>query len=159
MIKKIKYLSEEETPHNSLKKLKEELKKCKKEKEEYLTQTQIARADLINYRRRQEQALEELKGYCQSNLISEVLPVLDSLRIGSEHNEELGRIKKQLDDILKKHGLEEIDAVGKIFDPRFHEAIEEVESDSEEGIILEEFQKGYLVNKKLLRPSRVKVAK
>ena len=158
--KKIAYISEEEEmPNGQLKKLKKRLKECQKEKEEYLTQAQIARADLINYRRRQELVLEELKKYGRSNLILEVLPVLDSLTIGSEKNKGLGKIKEQLESILKKYELKEIESIGKMFNPEIHEAIQEIESDNEKGIVVEEIQKGYMIGEKLLRPSKVKVAK
>ena len=158
--KKIAYISEEEEmPNDQLKKLKKRLKECQKEKEGYLTQAQIARADLINYRRRQELVLEELKKYGRSNLILEVLPVLDSLTIGSEKNKGLEKIKEQLESILKKYELKEIESIGKMFNPEIHEAIQEIESDNEKGIVVEEIQKGYMIGEKLLRPSKVKVAK
>ncbi|MBU1177108.1 nucleotide exchange factor GrpE [Patescibacteria group bacterium] len=158
--KKIAYISEEEEmPTDKLKKFKKKLKECQKEKEEYLTQAQRARADLINYRRRQELVLEELRKYGQSNLILEILSVLDSLRIGSEKDKGLEIIKEQLECVLKKYGLREIKSVGEIFNPEIHDAIEEVESDNEKGVIIEEIQKGYMIGEKLLRPSKVKVAK
>ncbi len=158
--KKIAYISEEDEMSNGkLKKVKEKLKECQKEKEEYLTQAQIARADLINYRRRQELILEELKQCGQSNLILEILSVLDSLIIGSEKDKGLEKIKEQLENILKKYGLKEIKSVGEVFNPEIHDAIEEVESDNEKGLIVEEIQKGYMIGDKLLRPSKVKVTK
>lgn len=158
--KKTAYISEEEgMPTDKLKKNKEKLKGCQKEKEDYLTQLQISRADLINYRRRQELVLEELRKYGQSNLILEIIPVLDSLTIGSEKDKGLEIIKEQLENILKKYGLREIKSVGEIFNPEIHDAIEEVESDEKRGIIIEEIQKGYMIEDKLLRPSKVKIAK
>lgn len=158
--KKISYISEEEeNPQDKLKKIKQKLKECQKEKEDYLTQAQIARADLINYRRRQEQLLEEVKEYGQTNFILEILPALDSLRIGSEKNNDLKGIKEQIESILKKNGLEEIKAVGEKFNPEFHDAVEEVKSEQEKGIIIEEIQKGYLIKEKVLRPTKVKVSK
>lgn len=140
-------------------KIKSKLKECQKEKEEYLTQAQRARADLINFQRRQEQAQEELRKYNQENFIRELLPVLDSLRMGAKENEGIKQIKEQLENILKKYGLKEIKAVGKKFNPEFHEAVEQVESEKEEGIIIEEIQRGYLLGDKILRPSKVKVSK
>ena len=158
--KKISYISEEEeNPQDKLKKIKQKLKECQKEKEDYLTQAQIARADLINYRRRQEQLLEEVKEYGQNKFILEILPALDSLRIGSEKNNDLKGIKEQIESILKKNGLEEIKAVGEKFNPEFHDAVEEVKSEQEKGIIIEEIQKGYLIKEKVLRPTKVKVSK
>lgn len=78
------------------------------------------------------------------------------------------RIKNQLKDFLKSQGVEEIKAVGEKFDPNFHEVVEETEikkleagplTAKEPGIIVEEIQKGYKINGRLLRPAKVKIAK
>ncbi len=159
--KKIEYISEkEEMPNNKLKKVKEKLKECQKEKEDYLTQAQIARADLINYRRRQEEKImPEIVAIGQTSIIHKILPVLDSLEVGAEKNEDVKKIREQMISVLKECNMEEIKAIGEEFNPEFHEAIERVESDKESGIIIQQVQKGYLFNNKLLRPSKVKVAK
>lgn len=160
MDKKITYLAEDSGgTGDKLKKLKKKLTQCQKEKEEYLTQAQRARADLINYQRRQEQALEELKKYGQGNFVRELLPVLDSLRIGAEQNEGVKQIKEQLETILKNHGLKQIKTKGEKFNPELHEAVEQMKSKEKEGMIVEEIQKGYLLNDKVLRASKVKIAK
>ncbi len=157
---KIAYISEDsEEVTKQLEKLKNKLKICQKEREEYLTQTQRARADLINFRRRQEQILEELRNYSRESLIRELLPVLDSLRIGAKEDEGLKQIKEQLEAILRQGGLKEIPSLGEKFNPEFHEAIEQVKSREKEGTIIEEVQKGYLLRDKVLRISKVKVAK
>jgi len=159
MIKKQKltYLSEEDQESGpKIKKLKKKLKECQKEKEEYLTQAQRARADLINYRRRQEEILQELKKYSQQGLIKELLPVLDSLLAGSEKSEDIKRIKDQLESVLK---IKEIKALGEQFNPEFHEAVEQVKSNKPSGSVVKEIQKGYLLHDKVLRPTKVKVSK
>ena len=70
------------------------------------------------------------------------------------------QIKNQLEDFLKNQGAEAIDCLEKKFDPNFHEAIEEAEiKDKEAGLVIEEVQKGYLINGKVLRPARVKISK
>jgi len=158
------YISEEFKESGEIKPLKSKelklkLKECQKEKEEYLTQAQIARADLINFRRRQEKILEELKKYGQEDLIKELLPVLDSLEIGAKKNHDLNQIKEQLKDILKKYGLKVIKTKGEKFNPEFHEAIEQIESKEQEGSIVKEIQKGYIIENKILRASKVKIAK
>ncbi|NQV00623.1 MAG: nucleotide exchange factor GrpE [Parcubacteria group bacterium] len=155
--KKISYISEESDTQTH--KLKKRLKECQKQKEEYLTQAQQARADLINFRRRQEQFLEELKKYGQADFIKELLQVLDSLEIGSKNNEDLKQIQEQLEDILRKYNLKEIKTKGEKFNPEFHEAVEQVKSKEESGIIIQEIQKGYIIEDKVLRASKVKVAK
>jgi len=153
----LKYISEEEDTGSQTERLKKKLKQCQKEKEEYLAQAQRAKADLINYRRRQEQILEEFKKYGQAGFAIELLPLLDSLAAAGD-NSHLKPIKNQLEQILKRRGLTEIKAKGEKFNPHFHEAVEMAEGE-ESGIIIEEIQKGYLLGDKVLRPVKVKVAK
>lgn len=153
----LKYVSEEEGAGSQTGKLKKKLKQCQKEKEEYLFQAQRAKADLINYRRRQEQVLEEFRKFGQGGFVAELLPLIDSLSAAGD-NKHLQPIKSQLEQILRKRGLTEIKAKGEKFNPHFHEAVEMAEGD-ESGIILEEIQKGYLLADRVLRPAKVKVAK
>lgn len=152
-----------------IKKIKEKLKRCNEEKQEYLEGWQRAKADLINYRRRQEEKMAEWIKLANENLIIDILPVLDGLGLESrdgtrnyaERDAELrgvAMIRRHLLDILTNYGLEEIKAVGEKFNPELHEAVERVESD-EEGIIMEEIQKGYLLNGKVIRTSKVRVTK
>jgi len=163
MIKKnkLKYISEEsEEPKNKIKEFKIKLKKCQKEKEEYLTQAQRARADLINYRKRQEEKIiPGIVAIGQASIINKILPVLDSLEAGAEKNEDVKKIKEQMISVLKECNIEKIKAIDEEFNPEFHEAIEQIESKKKQGIIVQEIQKGYLFNKKLLRASKVKVTK
>lgn len=140
--------------------LKEKLKKCEREKEEYLTQAQRARADLINYRRRQEEEIiPSIVAIGQTSVIHKILPVLDSMEAGAKKNKDIKQIREQMINALKEINLKEIKAVGEKFNPEFHEAVEQIKSDKESGIIIEEIQKGYLFNNKVLRPSKVKVSK
>lgn len=156
---KLSYLAEESAESGGqLKKLKSKLKNCQKEKEEYLSQAQRARADLVNYRRRQELVLEELRKLGQSALLKEVLPVLDSLKLGAKDNQGIKQIKEQLEAVLEKEGLTEIKTIGQRFDPNLHEVVERVKSKEKEGTIVEEIQTGYLLNGQLLRVSKVKIA-
>jgi len=158
--KKIAYIPEEEMSNDRFKKVKEKLKECQKEKEDYLTQAQRARADLINYRRRQEEKIiPEIVAIGQTSIIHKILPVLDSLEVGAEKNKDVEKIREQMISVLKECNIEEIRAVGEKFNPEFHEAVEQVESDKNSGIIIQQVQKGYLFNNKLLRTSKVKVAK
>lgn len=146
-------------------KLKLKLKKCQKEKEDYLVLAQRAQADLINFRRRQEQLNDEFRKYNQADLIRDLLPVLDSLEAAARSKDEktgkdIKLIKEQIEAILKNRGLKEIKSLGEKFNPQFHEAVELVETDDEEeGAVVEEIQKGYLFYDKVLRAGKVKVAK
>ncbi len=162
MNKKITYLTEETGQSaDQVKKLRKKLKECQKDKEEYLTQAQRARADLINYRKRQEEKI--IPGIVTIGQISIirniVLPALDSLEAGAKKSKDVKQIRDQINGILVKNKIEEIGAVGEKFNPEFHEAVESVESGEESGIIIEEIQKGYLLNNEVLRPSKVKIAK
>lgn len=158
---KITYLAEREEggPQEKIKKLREKLKTCQKEKEEYLTQAQRARADLINFRRRHEAALDKLRKYGQAALIKELLPILDSLRAGSKNNSDIKQLKEQIESVLRNYNLEEIKAVGEKFNPELHEAIEEAESRDKSGTVVKVIQEGYRMGNLVLRPSKVIVAK
>lgn len=155
---------EEKTIEEIEKTLEEALQK----KEEYFAGWQREKADFLNYKK---QEFERLKGtlcIAKESVFEDTIPVLDSFRLAEKaisaedkNNKSvvgLLMIKKQLEDALKALGLEEIESVGKTFDPSLHEAVEEAESDNP-GMIIEEIEKGYFYNGKVLRPSRVKVGK
>lgn len=156
---------------DKLAKLKEKLEQCQKEKQDNLAGWQRAQADFINYRRRQEEQMSEWSKMFGEGLLTDILPVLDTLepRNYAEQNAEkrgeemangLKLVRDQLMKILSKHGLMEIKAVGEKFDHTMHEAIEQVESkNADEGVVVEEVQKGYLLNGKVLRAAKVKVTK
>ncbi len=157
-----------------IKKIQEKLKKCQELKEEYLDGWQRAKADLINARKDDERRNQEFLKFANAALVFEILPVLDSFDLAylnessfakasedkdSKFSKGILLIKMQLEDVLKKYGLEEIKSIGEKLNLQFHEIIGETESEKEEGIIVEEIQKGYLLNGKVLRPARVKISK
>ncbi|MDO8555306.1 MAG: nucleotide exchange factor GrpE [bacterium] len=164
----------EENFEQKIKKVKEELKKCQKEKDEYLAGWQRAKADFINTKKDEEKNRAEFAKFSNQIIISDILLVLDSFDLAlkdcemKNHNDEKSvklakgfyLIKSQLDDILKKHGLAVIKALGDKFNPEFHEAIAEADlKECETGIIVEEFQRGYTLYGKVLRPAKVKITK
>jgi molecular chaperone GrpE len=159
---KIEYISEEDTGaiDKKIKKIKAKLKQCQKEKEEYLAGWQRARADLINYKKEQEQKISDYYKFANQSLITEILMVLDSFEQSLKHKKDDGllQIYNQLKNTLKNNGLEEIKAIGEKFNPEFHESIGEVKG-KKPGFIVEEVQKGYKLNNKVIRPSRVKINK
>lgn len=159
---KLVYESEESlidsTQSKKLKQLKQKLKNCQKEKEEYLTYAQRARADLVNFRRRQEENTKNLKQYVQIELIRSLLPVLDSLNQAGQ-NKDIQPINQQLMTILKSWDLKEIKTEGENFNHGLHEAIQQIKSDKPTNSIVEEVQKGYFFKDQVLRPSKVKIAK
>lgn len=141
-----------------------------KKKNEYLTGWQRAEADLINYKSKEGERLDSLSFYIKENVFDGLLPILDNFDLAEkvipldkkEDNNVKGLllIKKQFEYFLKSIGVEEINSVGKPFNPLYNEAIEEVEQEGlASGIVIEEIQKGYLLNNKVIRPSKVKIAK
>jgi molecular chaperone GrpE len=159
---KIEYISEEDTGavDKKIKKIKKQLKACQKEKEEYLAGWQRAKADLINYKKEQEQKISDYYKFANQGLILEILMVLDSFEEALKHekNEAIEQLYNQLKNILKNQGLEEIKAIGEKFNPEFHESVGEVKG-KKPGLIVKEVQKGYKLNNKVIRPSRVKISK
>ncbi len=162
----INYLLEEDSQEieKKIKKIKKELKKCQQERSEYLSGWQRARADLINYKNEQEKRALEYYKFANKELISEILSSLDNFEQALKHvsgkeKENIDQLYKYLKNILKNNGLEEIEAIGKKFNPEFHETIKEVKSKKPEGTIVEEIRKGYKLYKKVIRPSKVKISK
>jgi len=153
-------IEEEGSPQDERKRLREKLKKCKKEKEEYLAGWQRAKADFINFKKDLEKQQTEFAKFSNTILISELLLVLDSfdLALKNDNDKDFHLIKCQLKDILKKYGLEEIKSVGEKFNPKLHEAIEKVKSDKETNSVVEEIQKGYTLHERVLRASKVKIS-
>ncbi len=131
--------------------------------EERLNHLKYLQADFDNYRKRFEKEKEQIIKLSNEDLISELIVVLDDFDnsmkiIENKDKEGIMLIYKKLSKILHDNGLKQIEALGKKFDPNFHEAIVKEKSDKEEGIILEEIQKGYILNSKVIRYSKVKVA-
>lgn len=119
-----------------------------------------ALADYQNLERRVQEQKENYVSYAAESLIRKILPILTHLEKAGEHlnNEGLNIALKQLNDLLKNEGLEEIPAMGAQFDPSCHECIETVEG-KEKDKIMEVYAKGYKLKNKLLLPARVKVSK
>lgn len=158
----IVYENGDEEISADIEKLRKKLKECREEKEKYLAGWQRSQADFINYRRRQEEQLSEWLKMFGGGLIKDILPVLDSMDAAQKSqpdNEGLTTLIKQLKDILKKHGLEQIKAMGEKFNPEIHEVVEYEEKSSEHGgeVVSDEIQKGYMLNGKIIRVSKVKV--
>jgi molecular chaperone GrpE len=123
-------------------------------------------AEFDNFRRRTERDRSDFLQFAGMDLARELLPVLDdferALKVESpdqNYTKGIELIYQRLSDILKKMGVEPIEAAGKQFDPNLHEAVVRVPTDeAEDQTVLEEFQRGYNFKGKLLRPSMVKVA-
>ncbi len=145
-----------------------ELERLQKEASEMRELAQRKQAEFENYRKRMERERGDLARYAGADVVKEVLPVLDNLErarsFSSGSTEEQLRdgiaiIHRQLQDILTRMGLTEVESEGKPFDPHIHEAVSQVETgEHPEGTVLSVFQKGYLFKDRLLRPAMVNVA-
>lgn len=149
-----------------LKKIKEELKKCDKERKDYLEGWQRAKADFINFRKEEGKRFEDLGRFVTASLLQELLPALDSFDLALSHDlpKETERgvilIRSQFEDTLKKRGLAPITAeLGEQFSPERHESIGETESEHPAGTVAEVMQRGYTFQGRVLRPVRVRIAK
>ena len=140
------------------------------DRDQMLERLKRARADLINYQNRVERDVVEVRRFALQGFVTEVLAVVDDFDRALESTEASrdfdvllqgvrlmeSRLKKLLADI----GVYPIDAAGKPFDPRLHEAVlQEENPDVPSNTVLDELQRGYMLHDRVLRPSRVKVAK
>lgn len=146
-----------------------ELEKLRAENEEIQQRLLRAQADFDNFRRRTVKEKEELGKYASAKLITELLPVIDNferaLNTTGDISDAASYVKgvemifRQLEGVLKAEGLTPMEAEGQPFNPEFHQAIMQVESEEhEEGIVVEVVQKGYMLKDKVLRPAMVKVS-
>lgn len=146
----------------------EKAEKNEKDPEEEALNTKYLRlmADFQNYKRRTEKEKSDIYAFANEKIVSELLNVIDNferaLDAGNEGDsfvEGMNLIFKQLQGVLEKAGVVEIEALGREFDPNFHHAVMTEDSEEyESGKITAVLQKGYLLNNKVIRPSMVKVA-
>ena len=142
-----------------------ELENLKKELQDQKDTYQRMLAEYANYKRRTEQEKEQLGAFTRAEVIKKLLPALDNLEraaaapAGEEYKTGVVLTIRQLNDILKEMGLEEIDAEGAPFNPEIHNAVMREDADGvEPDTVTEVYQKGYKMGDRVLRPSMVKVA-
>src|SRR5262245_2849742 len=144
-----------------------EFGKVKAERDSVLDRLARLQADFENARKRATKEQLQYRDYALADAIKALIPVLDSfdraLQTSPEKSEfhvGVELIHKQLQDALAKIGVRPISAKGEQFDPRFHEAIEMVDTeDVDDHQVIEELQRGYKLKDRLLRPAMVKVAR
>ncbi len=140
-----------------------------------LVQNKYARlgAEFENFKRRSDKKRQNTLKYANEQILIEILPIIDHLEqaIASGQNETKGdkskgvllgvqMVLKQFEDVMKKFGIEGFSALGKPFDPNLHEAMtQQVDDTVEGGTVLQEYQKGYTLNSRLVRAARVVVSK
>ncbi len=143
-----------------------DLERTTKERDGYLDGWKRAEANLINYKKDEMKRFQDSVLYMSEELLSDLIPVLDSfdlamgtLEAGGPVEKGVYMIKNQLEAILARRGLSKIIVrPGDKFDPNRHEAIEEIEG-GESGTVAQELTPGYELGYKVLRPSKVKVFK
>ena len=157
------------------KKLKKENTKLKDNRDNLYNKLNRVMADFENYKKRVRKEKSDVIKSANKDLILDILPVLDNLELAVENKDQQDKEKayekvvegvqmviKQFLKVLNDYGVKTIDAVGGAFDPNFHEALMMVETEEdheEEELVVEEFQKGYMLNDKVIRPAKVKVSK
>lgn len=146
-----------------------ELEKARVQAEENYQRLLRVQADFDNFRRRARAEKEDFAKYASLKLIEQLLPIVDNFDralASSKETKDFDALAKGLDmtyrgmdQLLTAEGLKPIEAVGQPFNPEFHQAVMQVESDEhEEGIVVEELQKGYILKDKVIRPAMVKVS-
>ncbi|MBP6858458.1 MAG: nucleotide exchange factor GrpE [Candidatus Pacebacteria bacterium] len=161
----------EEAMGDTIKKLREKIKKLESEKQEYLTGWQRAKADMVNARQRDEAERKDFIKYANEGLISNLISVLDSFDMAMGNKEAWEKADKnwrvgveyiysQLIKVLTENGLTEINPMNEKFDNAKHEAVsyEPVTDEKLDHMIVGVIQKGYSLNGKLLKVPKVKVA-
>ena len=167
MAKKIKPIEEEH--HNSERIVSDNIELKLKEAEEqintYIKDLQRLQAEFENHIKRSNKEKENISLITKHEICKKILPIVDEFEITikvAEKTSEKGHITEgikmvfnHLYKLLNDQGMNSIGSIGKKFDPFVHEVVKKVDSNEEEGIILEEIQKGYLFQGNLLRPAKV----
>lgn len=161
----------EEVSAETIKKLRAKLKEAEQKSSEYLLGWQRARADFVNYKKREAEEKESFMKYAGEQIMLDVIAVLDSFEMAfadkanwekadKNWRDGVTLIYNQLKKSLEKNGLSSEEPVGLDFDPMNHMAIAMVETDkSQEGKVVEVLQKGYSLHGRIIRPAKVKVGK
>ena len=163
---------EEEIPLTKMTKaeLIEKIEKVRETSDKNLDLYIRSQAEIDNLKKRYQKEQQGLIKFANESLIKQLLPVVDNLEKAITHSEDKDPIEairegvdltlKGLMDILQRAGVETVEAIGKQFDPCFHEAVSEMTDDGiKPGTVLKDLQKGYILNQRLIRPSMVIVSK
>jgi molecular chaperone GrpE len=163
------------SPKSKTKKLEEKIAKLeasiedeRKKGEKYLSQLKYAKADLENLQKQTQKRIDEMLSRANGRLLMQLLPILDELSLAievsktgnSEIVEGVEMVRGKLEKLMAAEGVSSIEAIGEPFDPRFHEAVLEVEThDQPDGTVIEDLRKGYKFKDRVLRASMVKVVR
>ena len=157
-----------DTPEASDAAATDELEALRAELEQLKAQSLVERADLENQRKRIAREIETARKFANERLLADLLPVFDSLDAGlAAAGADAGALRdgleltyRQLLKVAGDNGLSVVDPTGAAFNPEHHQAISQVDAgDAAPGSVVQVFQKGYLLNDRLLRPALVVVAR
>jgi molecular chaperone GrpE len=157
-------------PESELDRLRQELEEAQSQADQYLEGWQRAQAELANYRKRKEAEWQQQIHMSNASLIARILPVLDDLERaiqtvppglqGITWIDGVLLIKRKLEHVLESEGVQPIETAGQSFDPFYHEAVTYEEmAGYEDGQIIGEVQRGYLLGDRVIRPAMVRVAR
>jgi len=161
--------NESKSKKHTANKIKDMIKKKDEEIGDLKDQLLRRRAEFDNFRRRMETEKIEFVKYALDKSLMDLLPIIDSFDRAMHPDNESEETKhvyegfsliyKQLMDFLNKQGVTEINALGQVFDPNYHQAVsKELVEGTESGLVVKEYQKGYVFHKRVLRPSMVVVS-
>ena len=169
MAKEKEHKSSEKKLDKKTKKLHERIDSLEKEKFELFEKLQRISADYANYQKRAPKQIADSVAYKTEAILKSFLPALDNFEhtLAAEQSTDnadnmeafvkgVRIVYEQLLTIMKTHGVEQVDALGQKFDPAMHQAMmQKTEPEQQDGIVLEEFQKGYKLNDRIIRPAKV----
>ncbi len=160
----------EEDLKKTLKKLREDLKACRAEKEEYLTGWQKERADFANYKKGEDDRKAMFSESMRERILTRFLSVIDSFNMAFANKEAWEKVDEnwrkgveyiygQMNTVFEEYGVKPVGEVGETFDPNIHQPIEMVPTDKKEQdhTISSVTQKGYKLGERVMRPARVNV--
>ena len=162
--KQIKALEQE------LQELSEQAEKLGQDNQELLTKLQRVSADYVNFQKRSAKQISEAISFEKERVVKTLLPVMDNFEHTMAHAESAEDVEAvvkgvkiiydQMLDVLKSHDVEQISSLGEQFDPALHQAmLQREDAEKEDGVVLEEYQKGYKLNGRVIRPAKVVVNK
>jgi len=163
-------LQEKKKTDQIMEKVQKQLKECEKAKQEYLEGWKRTKADFINYKHREGKIIDEHVAQSIKSLLLKLLFMADDFQRLEKAFEDKNasienlqgassQIKNQINQFLAENKIIKIETKNQEFDPRFHEAVECVKSSQPKNTIIKEIMTGYLIDGKLLRPAKVKLAK
>jgi len=169
ILEETKELEQDTKLNNEMLKLEEEIHTLQEEKKALEEKVKLSQAELINYRKRKDEETDSLLKYANQSLIMELLSLVDNFERAFKEEDKLSDEVKtyfngfkmmysSLMDTLKKFGVEEINRVGEVFDPKQEQALlTDNRDDLEDDVVVEVLLKGYKLKDRVIRPASVKI--